>query len=150
MSSLPRCPIHETTEESRSTTGSLAPISSASLKSHTEGGSGHTSLPAMELRRCDYADGGRKTEVANTGNCGTEYNSATMLKRRGLPGSGNVEGVEKSSEIGSDLLSTSAFSTPISVTGTPRICVTTQTQSNIMRQDTPLVQQEEQNLFGAF
>jgi hypothetical protein len=103
----------------------------------------------MELRRCDYAEGGRKTEITNTGNCGTGHNSAIMLRRRGLPGSGIVERVEKSSEIGSDFVSTSALSRPISVTGAPSICVTTQMQSNMMRHATTFLIQEERNVLKA-
>jgi hypothetical protein len=130
--------------------GSFAPIWLSIAQSHTEGGSSYTALHAMELRRYDYADGGRKTEVANTGSCETGYKSAITLKRPGRSGKINVDRVEKSSEIGSDLVSTSALSRPISVTGTPSICVTTQIQSNMMRHATPLVQYEEQNVPGAF
>jgi hypothetical protein len=61
-----------------------------------------------------------------------------------------VERVEKSSETGSDFVSTSAFNKPISVTGTPSICVTTQMQSNRMRDATPLVRHEERNVPGRF
>lgn len=114
-------------------------------------GSSHTSLPAMELRRYDYADGGRKTEVAKTGNCGTGYNSAITLRKPGRSRRSNVDRAEKSSETGSDLVSISEFSRPMSVTGTPSIWVTTQMQSNMMmRHSTPLVQQEEQNVLRAF
>lgn len=94
----------------------------------------------MGAEKTGYVEGGRNTDTGNIGSCGIERNWISELRRRGLQGSGNVEGEEKSSETGSDFVSTSAVSRPISVTGTPSICVTTQMHSKMMRHATPLVQ----------
>lgn len=104
----------------------------------------------MVLKRPNYAEGGRNTDTGNIGSCGIERNWISRLRRWGFPGSGNVDGEEKSSETGSDFVSTSAVRRPINVAGTPSICVTTQMHSIMMRRAIPLVQREERNIPRTF
>ena len=59
-------------------------------------------------------------------------------KRSSLSGPGDGESEEKSSETGSDSVSTSEFNRPRSVNGAPSNCATTQTQSSITRHATPV------------
>ena len=60
-------------------------------------------------------------------------------------GSGEREIVEQSSETGSDFASRSESITPMSVIGTPSICVTTQTERSTTKHAKPVAQREERN-----